>query len=240
MTSLIQTSFLFLFLFLFLTFQDIQPPAIFDGGCNDGSYLQVLNPGTGFDVDNQHSCLDVLPIVLKEVASPLKDNNTPFHASSHGVGVYSISMVEDGNKVPQCASQQLGCLSVVGLPAPTKTHHCSYDHLNLIDLQVETSDPYSPCIVDLDIKQPKSSDVAVGSIKTENVLTGMLQRQASLKTCGKLMEVFAKWRRCKRAASLDSRSIVLMFSILSSFGTLVLIYLTLRVRHAAADSFSSA
>ncbi|CAN1224804.1 hypothetical protein LINPERPRIM_LOCUS2347 [Linum perenne] len=171
--------------------QDIQPPAIFDGGCNDGSYLQVLNPGTGFDVDNQHSCLDVLPIVLKEVASPLKDNNTPFHASSHGVGVYSISMVEDGNKVPQCASQQLGCLSVVGLPAPTKTHHCSYDHLNLIDLQVETSDPYSPCIVDLDIKQPKSSDVAVGSIKTENVLTGMLQRQASLKTCGKLMEVFA-------------------------------------------------
>ncbi|PIA52162.1 hypothetical protein AQUCO_01000205v1 [Aquilegia coerulea] len=40
----------------------------------------------------------------------------------------------------------------------------------------------------------------------------------------------SRWRRYKRAASFDSRKVVLLFSILSSFGTLVLIYLTLRVK----------
>ncbi|CAN0919637.1 hypothetical protein LINGRAHAP2_LOCUS31571 [Linum grandiflorum] len=145
-------------------------------------------------------------------------------------------MVVDGNTNPQ---PQLPCLSVMELPTPTKTHACLDS--NSVDLQVESSDVYSPCIVDIGIKmdnfeQPKSADAAVGSLKTGGVIT----RQASLKTCGKLMEVFAnpgstlhkllskdksfterahdtpvnRWRRCKRAASLDSRSIVLMFSIL--------------------------
>ncbi|KAL5705255.1 hypothetical protein ACHQM5_023584 [Ranunculus cassubicifolius] len=40
----------------------------------------------------------------------------------------------------------------------------------------------------------------------------------------------SRWRRYKRAASFDSRKVVLLFSILSSFGSLVLIYLTLRVK----------
>ncbi|KAH9611528.1 hypothetical protein KSS87_003423 [Heliosperma pusillum] len=37
-------------------------------------------------------------------------------------------------------------------------------------------------------------------------------------------------RKCKRPSLFDSRHIVILFSILSSIGTLVLIYLTLRVR----------
>ncbi|XP_056168289.1 uncharacterized protein LOC115683059 isoform X3 [Syzygium oleosum] len=84
----------------------------------------------------------------------------------------------------------------------------------------------------------------------------VLQRQVSLKTGEKLAQLLMdhsamfvklpnkekpvvekfhdssnnRWRRYKRAASFDSRKIVFLFSILSSFGTLVLIYLTLRVR----------
>ncbi|KAB2058124.1 hypothetical protein ES319_A11G213300v1 [Gossypium barbadense] len=46
-----------------------------------------------------------------------------------------------------------------------------------------------------------------------------------------------RWRRYKRAASFDSRKIVLLFSILSSVGTLILIYLTLRVRQTI-DGFN--
>ncbi|KAH7565725.1 hypothetical protein JRO89_XS08G0006200 [Xanthoceras sorbifolium] len=46
-----------------------------------------------------------------------------------------------------------------------------------------------------------------------------------------------RWRRYRRAASFDSRKVVILFSVLSSLGTLVLIYLTLRVRQNG-DSFS--
>ncbi|WZZ75831.1 hypothetical protein YC2023_087201 [Brassica napus] len=45
-----------------------------------------------------------------------------------------------------------------------------------------------------------------------------------------------RWRRYKRAASFDSRKIVIIFSILSSVGTLILIYLTLRVRLINGDN----
>ncbi|RID77149.1 hypothetical protein BRARA_A00079 [Brassica rapa] len=47
-----------------------------------------------------------------------------------------------------------------------------------------------------------------------------------------------QWRRYKRAASFDSRKIVILFSILSSVGTLILIYLTLRVRQNGDNSFN--
>ncbi|KAJ4965193.1 hypothetical protein NE237_017042 [Protea cynaroides] len=40
----------------------------------------------------------------------------------------------------------------------------------------------------------------------------------------------SRWRRYKRAASIDSRKVVIFFSVLSSMGTLLLIYLTLRVK----------
>ncbi|KAK9670446.1 hypothetical protein RND81_13G202600 [Saponaria officinalis] len=38
-----------------------------------------------------------------------------------------------------------------------------------------------------------------------------------------------RWRKCKRLSLFDSRQIVIAFSVLSSMGTLLLIYLTLRV-----------
>ncbi|GAV84778.1 hypothetical protein CFOL_v3_28220 [Cephalotus follicularis] len=105
----------------------------------------------------------------------------------------------------------------------------------------------------------KSIEETVGSIKKEGVVTHLqkvLQRQSSFKAGGKFLQILMnhglmllkftskdksltdrihdapnnRWRKYKRAASFDSRKIVLMFSILSIMGTLVLIYLTLRVR----------
>ncbi|KAG2711899.1 hypothetical protein I3760_04G099100 [Carya illinoinensis] len=109
-------------------------------------------------------------------------------------------------------------------------------------------------------KTLESTDEVVESLKSEGVLTHfqkLLRRQASFKIGGKLMQLLMnhgtsrdksmterahdtptnQWRKYKRAASFDSRKIsfdsrriVLLFSILSSLGTLVLIYLTLRVK----------
>ncbi|KAL6523681.1 hypothetical protein OROGR_017284 [Orobanche gracilis] len=43
-------------------------------------------------------------------------------------------------------------------------------------------------------------------------------------------------RKFKRSASFNSRRVVLLFSVLSSMGTIVLIYLTLRVRLQISDA----
>ncbi|GMH25313.1 hypothetical protein Nepgr_027156 [Nepenthes gracilis] len=108
----------------------------------------------------------------------------------------------------------------------------------------------------------KINEETGGSVKTEIALTKALRRQNSLQTGGKYVPPLMnhilmllnfdpkdkaamekahdspnnKWRKYKRAASFDSRQIVLLFSILSSMGTIVLIYLTLRARQAG-DGF---
>lgn len=108
-------------------------------------------------------------------------------------------------------------------------------------------------------EESKLRDESHGNKNSDSLLANaprVLQRQVSLKTSEKLAQLLMdhnamllnlpnkekpvterfhdssnnRWRRYKRAASFDSRKIVILFSILSSFGTLVLIYLTLRVR----------
>lgn len=93
-------------------------------------------------------------------------------------------------------------------------------------------------------------------IKNESPLMKVLQRQISLPVGEKLFQLLTsdrfvlpkfnctdksaseklhetptyRSRKYKRSASFSSRKVVFMFSLLSSLGTLVLIYLTLRVR----------
>ncbi|XP_058006307.1 uncharacterized protein LOC110634672 isoform X2 [Hevea brasiliensis] len=208
---------------------DQEIPAIVDGNCDlsvDGSCFQLVKPC--FDEVNQPCSLDVLPLLFEKASFPVEEKCA--FQTAHGQDIYSISMLSEEDKTnPKYA--------------------------------------YSPCIVDIDIEmknfeKKKSNNEAVGSIKSEGLLTGVLQRQASLKTCGRLMQLFTnhgstllkliskdksfnervydtpnnRWRKYKRAASFDSRKVVLLFSILSSLGTLILIYLTLRVRQTA-DGF---
>ncbi|KAI4385243.1 hypothetical protein MLD38_003294 [Melastoma candidum] len=106
----------------------------------------------------------------------------------------------------------------------------------------KAGEDYSHCIV-LDIV-PESCSQAAGcrgehhGSNVDNLPTNMLkvfQRQTSLKTEKPAAEKVTdssnnKWRKYKRAASFDSRKVVILFSVLSIIGSLVLIYLTLRVK----------
>ncbi|XP_022929551.1 uncharacterized protein LOC111436086 [Cucurbita moschata] len=114
------------------------------------------------------------------------------------------------------------------------------------------------------LKTSKSYEGSFESLRTESTLVRIekvLQRQSSLKMGAKLMQYLLdhglmllkfsskeksgieraqdasnnRWRKYKRSASFDSRKIVVLFSVLSSLGTLILIYLTLRVKQQGGD-----
>ncbi|XP_059624272.1 uncharacterized protein LOC132267199 isoform X4 [Cornus florida] len=134
------------------------------------------------------------------------------------------------------------------------------------DLKMENADAHSPCIVNIDIDKknletPKPKDEATEKLKTEGPLMH-LQRQISLQMGEKVMQLLMKYspmlpkfitkdgatterihdtpnnrlRKYKRSASFNSRKVVLVSSVLSSIGTIVLIYLTLRVRQIGDGS----
>ncbi|XP_047328612.1 uncharacterized protein LOC124932055 isoform X1 [Impatiens glandulifera] len=125
--------------------------------------------------------------------------------------------------------------------------------------QMENKDSsYSSCLVkDIEIGNAetlKNNDKAMEKLKADTPLTKVLQRQISFQISEKVMQLlmddslvlpkFASKDKCvterthdnrarkyKRSTSFNSRRVVLLFSLLSSLGTLVLIYLTLRVRY---------
>ncbi|ONI02259.1 hypothetical protein PRUPE_6G187400 [Prunus persica] len=169
---------------------------------------------------------------------------------------------EEGNSL-RCASV-LGYLNFLKVYNSSKSQMCmdaQSSCQNGIDSQANMADSHPPCIIEIDLEKgciqaPESEEEAIESLKREGLLTRVFRRQASLKVGGKLMHLLFnhgtsrdnpvpekvhetpnnRWRRCKRTASFDSRKVVFLFSILSSLGTLVLIYLTLRVRQSA-DGF---
>ncbi|CAJ1855745.1 unnamed protein product [Sphenostylis stenocarpa] len=202
---------------------------------------------------NRHYPLEISPILFEESSLP-----AGLH-SSHARDVYSISVLpeEGGNK--NCASP-LAFVSILEVPNQAKSPMCLDSPLNCqncIDFQMKNEDVYSQCTIDIpsvngNSVSPESYEEAVECFKTGNSPTSVLWRESSFKG-GKLMQSLVnvsnprdkpvseklhdlpnnRWRRYKRAASFDSRKVALLFSILSSFGTLVLIYLTLRVRQRA-------
>ncbi|XP_039003935.1 uncharacterized protein LOC120130849 isoform X2 [Hibiscus syriacus] len=209
----------------------------------DISCIEFIKPG--FDETNQHCSLDVLPILIEETSFPVREKcslNT-----SHGQDVYSISLLpEEGNTSSNC-TPQLSFLSLLEVPFSSKNQMCldaPPSCQNCIDLKVDGGDGYSSCILDINIEKEtpdtlKSSDETIGNLKSEGVVTHLqkvLQRQASLivdkSSTDRVHDAPTNRWRYKRAASFDSRKIVLLFSILSSLGTLILIYLTLRVRQS--------
>ncbi|XP_065875098.1 uncharacterized protein [Euphorbia lathyris] len=238
--------------------------AIVDGSCDlgfGGSNFKLVKPSL-HEVNQQ--CVDDVPILFEQ-ASVATGENCDLQ-TANGQDVYRISMLSEADKTSSKCTSQLAFLSFVELPVSPKKM-CFDSQLNcqnFIGLQMESQDAYSPCIVGIDIEaenfeKPKSDDKTNGRIKSEGLPMGALQRQVSLKTCGKLMQLLTdhsssmlnmiskeksfnervydtpnnRWRKCKRAAGFDSRKIVLLFSILSSLGTLILIYLTLKVRQSA-------
>ncbi|OMO56075.1 hypothetical protein CCACVL1_26770 [Corchorus capsularis] len=108
-----------------------------------------------------------------------------------GQDVYSISVLPDEvNPSPKC-TPQLTFLSLLEVPFPSKKQMCLDAQLscqNCIDLNVDSEDAYSSCILDINIEKEnsdmlKSSEETVASTKSEGVVTHLqkvLQRQASL------------------------------------------------------------
>ncbi|KAL3835000.1 hypothetical protein ACJIZ3_009736 [Penstemon smallii] len=111
----------------------------------------------------------------------------------------------------------------------------------------------------------KSKEDSAGNLKSDDPLASEWHREICLQSGGKFMELLMKHgpellkfssrdkvipervydtsanrsRKYKRSHSFNSRRVVLLFSVLSSMGTIILIYLTLRVRQIAADGSSS-
>ncbi|MFS7969538.1 hypothetical protein Hanom_Chr09g00810441 [Helianthus anomalus] len=116
-----------------------------------------------------------------------------------------------------------------------------------INMMVENAVAYS-----LDVES--NNEETLGNLKNEQLFTKSLQKQISFDMGGKYMQMLMnhslmlskfstrdkivgekvvdapRSRKHKRAGSFNSRKIVLLFSVLSSLGTIILIYLTLRVR----------
>ncbi|CAA2933839.1 Hypothetical predicted protein [Olea europaea subsp. europaea] len=124
----------------------------------------------------------------------------------------------------------------------------------ILDVDIETGKPHNPIIY----------DESVEILKTDDSLVRALQREINLQIGGKFMQLlmnhspdipkFAsrdkylidrvydtptnRSRKYKRSVSFNSRRVVLLFSILSSIGSIILIYLTLRVRQIGDTSGS--
>lgn len=93
--------------------------------------------------------------------------------------VYSISVLPDEDNTSQQCASQLAFLSLLEVPFPSKSNICLDAQLNChncFDLQMEGADAFPPCIVNINMEKEnseaiKSTDEAVGSIKTEGVVT---------------------------------------------------------------------
>ncbi|KAH1152747.1 hypothetical protein GLYMA_18G016900v4 [Glycine max] len=227
-----------------------------DGNGNVAVGLKLHNKPSNDGLNRQFP-LEIPPILFEETSLP-----AGLHGS-HTKDVYSISVLPEEDENANCASP-LPFLSILGVPNQVKSPMCLDDPINCqncIDFQMKNEGVYSQCIIDIpsvngNSVSPESYEEAVEGFKTGNSPTSVLWRESSFKA-GKLMQSLVnvsnprdkpvseklhdlpsnRWRKYKRAASFDSRKVALLFSILSSFGTLVLIYLTLRVRQRA-DGFA--
>ncbi|KAK7306019.1 hypothetical protein VNO77_43933 [Canavalia gladiata] len=227
-----------------------------DGNGNVAVGLKLHNIPSADDLNRQFP-LEIPPILFEEASRP-----AGLHGS-HAQDVYSVSVLPEEGENANCPSP-LTFLSILEVPTQAKSTMCLDAHINCqncIDFQMGGDDVYSQCIIDIpsvngNSVSPESYEEPVESFKTGNSPTSVLWRESSFKG-GKLMQSLVnvsnlkdkpvseklhdipsnRWRRYKRAASFDSRKVALLFSILSSLGTLVLIYLTLRVRQRA-DGFA--
>ncbi|KAJ0789179.1 hypothetical protein HanPI659440_Chr05g0200531 [Helianthus annuus] len=170
---------------------------------------------------------------------------------------------EDDNDVPHCELPVALSNSVevyVALESQLPVDE-QMNSQTCINKMVESAAGYSKCSEkDVDIEKGKSgtpgiNEETVGSLKNE----GGQMKQISCEMGGKYMQFLMnhslilpkfstrgekvaeapRMRKYKRTASFNSRKVALMFSVLSSLGTIILIYLTLRVKQMGDSSSRS-
>ncbi|XP_028803044.1 uncharacterized protein LOC114758183 isoform X1 [Neltuma alba] len=157
----------------------------------------------------------------------------------------SILEVPNQSKDPICLDAQLDCQNCFDFRVESEEGYSPC----IIDMPSGNENSVSS----------QSYEEGVESLKSENLLSRLFWRQANFKSSGRAgffsrLDAFLtvtckltdksvtekvhdmpnnKCRRLKRSASFDSRKVAFLFSILSSLGSLVLIYLTLRIRQKA-------
>ncbi|KAL2504558.1 hypothetical protein Adt_20179 [Abeliophyllum distichum] len=115
---------------------------------------------------------------------------------------------------------------------------------------MDKANSYAPCILDVDIEKgkpesekPKSIGECVVNLKHDDYLTREFLTELISQIRGKFMQPLMnhrpeivydtptnRSRKYKRSVPFNSRRVALLFSVLSSVGTMILIYLTLRLR----------
>lgn len=180
-------------------------------------------------------------------------------STEEGCDAYSVVVLSDeGNP-------GLECELPTTLSTPLKSQlslDARLSNQSYINMMVENAIAYSTCTIDVDIEKGNSETRTKEEslLKNEQVLTKSLQKQISFDMGGKYMQLLMnhslmlskfstkaaekvldapRSRKYKRAASMNSRKVVLLFSVLSSLGTIILIYLTLRVRQIGDASIHS-
>ncbi|KAI3952347.1 hypothetical protein MKX01_005214 [Papaver californicum] len=224
---------------------------IMDGN-DSSSCFQIVNPSLDDAEANQYYCLDVLPVLENSSFSAVT-----LDTNSHGRDVYTVSVVpDDGITVSQRPSKHafMSFLQVpqqipICLVAEWDCKTCSileYSDCSLdVDIDNETTEI------------PKTYDGTLGeSTETEGASVRVSRWMTGLEIGGKITQALMnhfcmllkysskdnsnqergpdtpnnRFGRYKRSASFNSRRVAFLFSTLSSIGTIVLIYLTLRVK----------
>ncbi|KAK4366739.1 hypothetical protein RND71_014619 [Anisodus tanguticus] len=146
----------------------------------------------------------------------------------------------------------LSNLNLVKTPISIDAQSSGGNHANLKN---DSTDGYGCLAIDIEkgkLEASKSTDEMSGNVKTDDCIS----REISSLMGGKFIQLLMNnsfelpkfaWkdkfltekvydtpsnrlRKYKRSVSFNSRRVVLLFSFLSSMGTIILIYLTLRVR----------
>ncbi|XP_057807103.1 uncharacterized protein LOC131021829 isoform X1 [Salvia miltiorrhiza] len=182
------------------------------------------------EISYEHRCQNVHSVVVLNDEGPTDQQYEPSSNINY-------------SEVPKVMQSQLFLNSKPGL----------HNHTNL---EVDDVNDYAPCVLDVDIEKGmaeslKSNVETVATLTSDDSLQKALHRDICLHIGGKFMQLLmnhgielpkftsrervydaasSRSRKYKRSQSFNSRRILLLFSVMSSMGTIILIYLTLRVR----------
>ncbi|XP_022136930.1 uncharacterized protein LOC111008504 [Momordica charantia] len=216
------------------------------------------------DEAERHCSLEILPILFEKASFPFQSSSVRDSSGSNEefdnspdcdphlafLSILEVTHPTKSRMSLETSDTRLTCQNVIDIHVNGGDAYSSC----IVNIDIDKDK----------LKTSKPCDGIFESLKTDNTLVRIekvLQRQSSLKLGVKLVQYLLdhglmllkfstkeklgtervhdmpnnRWRKYKRAASFDSRKIVILFSVLSSLGTLILIYLTLRVRQQGGD-----
>ncbi|XP_076954942.1 uncharacterized protein LOC143629578 isoform X2 [Bidens hawaiensis] len=183
----------------------------------------------------------------------MNSNNNKLTLYMQGCDSFTaVDLSDANNNAPNC-EPNVALSKSMEVYVPLESQLTTDGQTNSQTYMVESESDCSKCSEkDVDIEKGKSgsNEESVGNLKNEE------GHMISFEMGGKYMQFLMnhslilpkfstrgeapRMRKYKRTASFNSRKVALMFSLLSSLGTIILIYLTLRVRQMSDSSTSSA